>query len=323
MAVEAANIVDARAMDEAIDWHLRQADMDADAWTCFVAWLEQDAAHARAFDAVSLDLALLSERPDLYPAPVAPIERQPVAAPAPRRTWAWAGGGIAVAAAASLTLMVAPVGTGTKASPYTVATKPGERRDIALNDGTRIELNGATRLQLDHNDSRNVVLETGEATFHVRHDAQDPFTVRAGALSVQDMGTVFNMERDGARLDVQVAEGSVLFQPKREAVTLRAGAAISAQEDLGTIAVTKIDVAKVGGWRSGAVSFAGEPFGRIAAVLNRTDGVLISIDPSLSHQPFTGMVRLSGKAGQDVPHIAALVGAQWHRDGDRWFLSPR
>ena len=318
MAVEGANIV-----DRAIDWHLRQADMDDDAWRGFVAWIEEDAAHARAFDAVSLDLALLAERADLYPAPVAPVVRQPVAAPAPRRIWAWAGGGIAVAAAASLTLMVAPVGMATKASPYTVATKPGERRDIALNDGTRIELNGATRLQLDRNNLRSAVLETGEAIFHVRHDPRDPFTVRAGAMTVQDMGTVFNMEHDGARLDVQVAEGSVLFQPKREAVTLNAGAAISAREDLGTIAVTKIDVAKVGGWRSGAVSFTGEPFGRIAAVLNRTDGVLVSVDPSLSRQPFTGMVRLSGKAGQDVPHIAALIGAQWHQDGDRWFLSPR
>ena len=318
MAVEAADIV-----DRAIDWHLRQTDMDDGAWREFVLWLEADAAHARAFDAVALDMALLSDNADLYPVPSEPAERQPVAAQPPRRVWAWAGGGIAVAAAASFTLMVLAIGLGTKNAPYTVETKPGAPREIALVDGTRIELNGATRLLLDRADPRVATLETGEATFHVRHDANAPFTVRSGAMMVQDLGTVFNVERDGMRLDVQVAEGSVLFQPKREAVTLNAGAGISAREDLGTVALTKVDATKVGGWRSGAIAFAGEPFGRVSAVLKRTDGVILSVDPSLSQQPFTGMVRLSGKAAQDVPHIAALVGAEWHQDGERWFISPR
>ena len=318
MAVEAANIV-----DQAVDWHLRQGDMDDSAWREFVLWLEADAAHARAFEAIALDLALLSDNPELYPEPTAPVERQPAAPQPARRVWAWAGGGVAVAAAASLTLMVSPIGVGHKSAPYTVETKPGVPREIALVDGTRIELNGATRLLLDHADPRIATLETGEATFHVRHDANAPFTVRSGAMTVQDLGTVFNIERDGTRFDVQVAEGSVLFQPKREAVTLNAGAGISAREDLGTVALTKVDVARVGGWRTGAIAFVGEPFGRVAAVLKRTDGVILSVDPSLSQQPFTGMVRLSGKAAQDVPHIAALVGAEWHQDGERWFISPR
>ena len=317
MAVEAANIV-----DRAIDWHLRQAEMSDDDWRAFVTWLEADPAHAQAFDAVALDMTLLAERADLYPAPAAPIERQQVAPARPRRIWAWAGGGIAVAAAASLTLMIAPTGSSGGAS-YAVETKPGERQTVALVDGTKIELNGATRLILDNANPRVATLEAGEATFHVRHDPRDPFTLHSGTLTVQDMGTVFNVERDGARFDVQVAEGSVLFQPKQQALTLQAGAAVSAREDLGSIAVTKIDVAKVGMWRSGAVVFSGEPFGRVTTAIRRIDGAILSVEPSLSQRPFTGMVRLSGKAGQDVPHIAALIGAEWHHDGERWTISPR
>ncbi len=322
MASDAAIIV-----DSAIDWHLRQREMgDAD-WRAFVEWLEADPAHARAFDAVALDLALLSDRADLFPAAAAPSPRLPVVPAPARRVRRWAAGGIAVAAAASLAFVVAPTLTaglsGVGGDPYTVQTKPGQRRDIALADGTRIELNGATRLRLDHADPRVATLETGEATFHVRHDPRDPFTVRSGGLVVQDMGTVFNVERDGARLDVQVAEGSVLFQPKREAVTLRAGAAITAREDRGSVTVGRIDVAKIGAWRSGSLVFTGEPFGRLAASLLRLEGVRLSIDPALSRRPFTGMVRLAGTAERDIPHIAALVGAESRKDGERWIISPR
>ena len=318
MASEAASIV-----DTAIDWHLRQAEMgDAD-WRAFVAWLEADPAHADAFDSVALDMAVLSESPDLFPVEAEPAPRQPVAPVPSRRAWQWAGAGVAVAAAASLTFVVAPTLTASKADRYTIQTKPGQRQDIALLDGTRIELNGATRLTLDHADPRFASLEAGEATFHVRHDAKNPFTVHSGALVVQDVGTVFNVERDGARLEVQVAEGSVLFQPKREAVTLRAGGAIIAREDIGSLSLGKIDVAKVGAWRSGSLAFSGEPFGRVAASMLRLEGARLTIDPALSQRPFTGMVRLSGAAERDVPHIAALVGAESHHDGERWIISPK
>ncbi|WP_353204374.1 FecR domain-containing protein [Sphingomonas sp.] len=322
MAHDAPDLV-----DRAIDWHLRQATMDNADWHAFVAWLEADPAHAQAFDAVAADLSVLAEHPELYPAPAAPVARQPrfpQGATSPsRRVWAWVGSGVAVAAAASLTLTLTTTGLTGGSAPYAVETKPGQRRDIALTDGTRIELNGATRLLLDRSNPRVATLEAGEATFHIRHDPRDPFMVHSGRLTLQDLGTVFNVEREGARLDVQVAKGSVLFQPKRDAVTLHAGAAITAREDLGQIAVTKIDVAKVGAWRNRAVSFLGEPFGRIATAVRRIDGATLFIDSGLSQRPFTGMVRLSGKVEQDVPHLAALVGAEWHHDGERWVISPR
>jgi transmembrane sensor len=315
-------VEDATIVDRAIDWHLRQGDMGEADWRAFVAWLEEDPAHAQAFDTVALDMAMLSERADLFPAQpmvVAPV----VVRPPTRRLWAWVGGGAAVAAAASVTLMVAPIGSGSASAAYAVETKPGQRQDIALSDGTRIELNGASRLVLDRNNPRVATLQAGEATFHVRHDPRDPFTVRSGTMTVQDLGTVFNVERDGARFDVQVAEGSVLFQPRQQAVTLRSGAAVSAREDLGSVTVMKIDAAKVGSWRNGVVAFGGEPFGRVITSVRRIDGVILSIEPSLSQQPFTGMVRFTGEAARDVPHIAALVGAEWQHDGERWTISPK
>lgn len=308
--------------EQAIDWVLRQPDMDDAAWHAFVTWLEADPAHAKAFDRLALDASLIADHPELFPVDAAesvpPVERKRA-----RKLLRWGVGAGAVALAASLLLLVLPTLPNTAAEPYVVATKAGERRVIALADGTRIELNGATRLELDRSHPRTARLTAGEATFQVRHDAEHPFVVHSGDLSLEDMGTVFNVEREGYRLDVQVGEGAVLFQPRRDKLSLRAGTAVTARDDTGHVAVFKVDPSHVGGWRKGNIAFAGEPFGRVVNALRRIDAAEVTIEPVLSQSPFTGMIHLTGKAAQDVPHLAKLVGAEWRRDGKRWVISAR
>jgi len=308
-------------VDQAIAWHIRQDEMSALDWHDFVIWLEADAAHALAFDRVSLDQSSLSAQPAI--ARKAP----PVAAndvfekgPPVRRRWMWTVGGTAVAA--GLVALLMPLALAPASDPYWLNTKPGQRQDVVLADGTRIEVSGGSRLQLDRRNPRLASLEAGEATFHIRHDERNAFTLHSGGLTVRDVGTVFNVAREGARLDVQVAEGAVLFQPDREAVKLTPGLALSAREDLGRVTLTHVAVDTIGGWRSGRLSFAGEPLAHVADTIRRLYGINLILDPGLSVRPFTGMVRLTGVAERDVPHLAALVGAGWRRDGERWTLSP-
>ena len=40
-------------VDQAIGWHLRQAELSSAEWHDFVLWLEADAAHAAAYDRVA------------------------------------------------------------------------------------------------------------------------------------------------------------------------------------------------------------------------------------------------------------------------------
>lgn len=307
---------------EAIEWHLRQNAMDDAAWRTFVDWLEADPANAAAYDTVALDLALVADHPELFPVDAA--EGIPPAERAKARSWLrWGVGAGTVAIAASLSLLVLPSLPDTASEPYVVATKPGEQRAIALADGTRIDLNGATRIELDRSNPRTARLTAGEATFHVKHDPAAPFLFRSGDLDVRDVGTVFNAEREGYRLDVQVAEGAVLFQPNKDKLMLTAGSAVTARDDTGHVAVSRVDAAEVGGWRKGRVAFTGVPFGRVGSVLRRFDGIEVTIEPVLSQRSFTGMVHLTGDAAQDVPHLAALVGADWQHDGKRWVISPQ
>jgi ferric-dicitrate binding protein FerR (iron transport regulator) len=77
---------DPAIIDQAIDWHLRQADMPADAWREFVAWLELSPTHAETYDRIAMEDRLL-------PRPAPPVEAANDDRPAVRRWAMLAGGG--------------------------------------------------------------------------------------------------------------------------------------------------------------------------------------------------------------------------------------
>ena len=301
-------------IDQAISWHVRLAEANEDVWADFVGWLEQSPAHADAYDVVAAqDQAVgAAQFPD-------PAIVHDAANDNPRTRWSWAIGG--TLAAAAIAALIVPGMLPPRADPYEVATQPGQRRTVALGDGTSIEMSGGTRLRLDRADPRVAALDQGEAIFHVRHDDARPFAITSGKITIRDLGTVFNVAREGDRLSVAVSEGSVLFQPDREALTLLAGDALNVRERSGQIVRSKVTLASVGGWRSGMLSFSGQPLGEVAATLNRLYATNLTLEDDLSARPFTGMVRFEGKADRDVPHLAALIGANWRRDGEGWILS--
>jgi transmembrane sensor len=304
-------------MAQAIDWHVRQNDMAERAWVEFVAWLEADAAHAEAYDRVAmLDRNLPAAPLDLPETLRAANDDIPV-----RRRWLWGAGGTAVAAA--IAVLLVPLALPRAAAPYEINTAPGQRKTIALTDGTRIELSGGSRLKLDRNDTRVAALEAGEATFTVHHDAGAPFTLRSGGLSVQDLGTVFNVVRSGQRFDVQVAEGSVMFQPGAEGIVLKPGDSLIAREDKHSVTLGAVAPDTVGGWRKGRLSFSGEPLAQVFETQRRLYGTQVTLVGDLSQQPFTGMVEMTGTAAHDIPHMAALIGVEWRRHGETWILSRR
>jgi transmembrane sensor len=305
-------------VDQAIGWHLRQAELSSAEWHDFVLWLEADVAHAAAFDRVALDDALLSDLP--RPAKPATLTQPARFVSSRPRRWGWAVGGTAMAA--GIAALVMPLALTPSSAAYTLRTAPGESRTVTLADGTTIQMNGGTTLRLDHNDTRVASLDAGEAVFTVHHGSDKAFTLRSRGLAIQDVGTVFDVVRNGDRLYVAVAEGAVSFQPGHDAILLKAGHALVARQDVNQVSLVPVAVDAVGGWRSGRLTFNGTPLAEVAAAIRRTNGADVRFDTDLSARPFTGMVRLTGDADKDVPHIAKLVGAGWRRDGERWVISP-
>ncbi|WP_375396564.1 FecR domain-containing protein [uncultured Sphingomonas sp.] len=303
-------------IDQAIVWHLRQDTMPAAAWPTFVAWLEEHPDHARAYDAVArqdrLVAAVAFPRPLAMPA--AANDRWP-----PRRRWLAATGGAGLAAAVALWVVPSSFGPG---PAQVFATRDGERRSMTLADGTQVAMNGGTTLRVEGG-GRAVRLDRGEVMLRVVHDPRAPFRLHAGDVEIEDVGTRFDVVRLPHMLSVAVAEGVVALRRSGTAVRLQQGEA--AAVDLRTGAVTRDAVPpdSVGGWQAGLLSFDGAPLADVAAALRRRDGLNLALEGDLSRQPFTGIVRPTGAADRDVPHLADLIGATWRRDGNRWVLAAR
>lgn len=186
------------------------------------------------------------------------------AAPARRRTaWAtvtwFAGGAIAAAAAAALAWSVWPTTTIERH-----ATPTARRQTLDLADGSRVELNARTIVQIEiTRTERRVRLADGQAFFSVTKDPSRPFIVETPAGSVRVTGTKFDVRSESsAQLEVIVAEGSVQVRAGQEGA---APVALSARDRLtftnsggistDTLTTSALDDALA--WRDGRIVFAG------------------------------------------------------------------
>jgi transmembrane sensor len=142
-----------------------------------------------------------------------------------RRAARWIAPTLALALAAGLTVpLVGKQKPAAESSiPKLAAPAPPSPR-AALPEPTATPLTADTELVVDPQGAgRAFVLRRGRARFVVPHDERHPFRVRAGALVVEDLGTVFSVARLSEReFEVTVEEGQVAVQCEDSRVELGA-----------------------------------------------------------------------------------------------------
>ncbi|VUD66633.1 hypothetical protein TDB9533_03643 [Thalassocella blandensis] len=95
-------------------------------------------------------------------------------------------------------------------STSTYETAAGEFLSVDLEDGSVLELNTKTRVEVSFTkEFRQLKLLRGEAYFSVEPDKSRPFVVDVGDGSVTAVGTAFNIRRDNSMTSVTVTEGIV------------------------------------------------------------------------------------------------------------------
>jgi transmembrane sensor len=93
--------------------------------------------------------------------------------------------------------------------PGVSASEPSQLR---LDDGSHVTLQDhESRARVTESSPQQVVvtLETGGATFRVPHRPERVFLVKVGEVLIEDIGTVFRVERSDRDVVVQVIEGKV------------------------------------------------------------------------------------------------------------------
>lgn len=307
----------------------------------FADWLA-DPANAAAWEEMDRRVALVGS---FAAAPeVTAMRRQALAfaraqSAARRRRRLWLGGsGSALAAGFAAALLwtgqlekpfiaptPAPVADSTPSSAMADATanyvrhatRVGERRDIALPDGSRVTLNTASLIELRYTpERREIRLLAGQALFRVAKDAARPFVVAAGSRLITATGTAFDVRlHERAEVDVVLVEGSVTIEPARPRglarlipalarEELEPGQRLTAPADGESATVTIGDVEKSTAWNRGILVFRADSIAAAVAEVNRYTPTQILI-----HDATIGELTVSGVFPTERPKdfVAALT----------------
>jgi transmembrane sensor len=325
----------ATVADEAGAWdaRLRAPDCTDEDRARFAAWRDADPAHQQTFERLQAIVATL--RHEQSRADIRALRDEALRAGQDRRRRVWFA--TAAAAAAVLTLGVG-VWYGTSpnwlrepieamitrlSGAQIYATSTGQRSTFVLDDGSSIELNAQSRIEVRFSDyRRDVVLVEGQALFNVAKDLRRPFIVHAGDRQVLAVGTRFDVRLDSTSVQVTLLEGRVRVEEntamwkRGEEIELTPGKQLVAQlnaapaqpassRNAGAVSdvVRDIDVARVTGWREGRIYFDDLPLAEAIQEMNRHSTVRIQIESAeLAELRVNGMF----KAGEQEVFVSAL-----------------
>jgi transmembrane sensor len=268
-------------------------------------WLERGSDHARAFGLVAdtweetenLQRVMRWETPPPSSAHIR--RRRPLT--------------VARLATAAAVIVVLAIGAAFYWHLSGISTGIGEQRQIALEDGTRVFLNTASRISVSYDEhERRVELKEGEVLFEVAKQPQRPFVVRAGDREIRALGTSFAVRRDasGHRVSVTLVEGSVSVSASRssgiagllaaapapaaagaqapQSISLSAGQRLTFSPDA-RVTVDMPELDEVTAWRRGQVVLDDMRLADAVAELNRYSGVQLVVE-----QPQTAALLVNG-----------------------------
>lgn len=292
--------------EAALDWLVRTNDPAFDAWDEFTDWLEASPANADAYH------QLAASEADLLPAieAMTPVE-EPVRHPQRRRLALVAG--VAVLAAAG-TAFIAP-----RLLPVEHSTGPGEIRIVSLGGQDQLVMNGETRLELAGIDRRTVRLEKGQVLLRLHDANQDKIQLLSGDLRLIDVGTVFEVARDGTATRVIVSEGAVVADPDGARVPLAAGQRLDTTDGATVLQPAPADISAVGAFERGQLVYVDESLANVAADLRRSTGLDISTSAAISSRRFSGTLSVA-EIKRDPRSLEPLLGVPIERSGSSWKL---
>lgn len=202
--------------------------------------------------------------------------------------------------------MVAAIWHHDYASPVfqqSYATARGQLMAVDLPDGTRLDLDTATRIDVAfYRKRREVFLKDGQVMFSVASDRNRPFRVDAGETRATVLGTRFSVrgtvEPGGmAPVNVAVQSGSVRVEARPEGLAdwlpfplgggrfavLTAGQQARALDGGAPGEVVPVSPDEIASWRDLRLSFDNRPLGEVVAELNRyVDTRLVVSDSALA-----------------------------------------
>lgn len=167
----------------------------------------------------------------------------------------------------------------------TMTTPKGRQYSLVLADGSKVWLNAASSITFptafDGKERR--VSITGEAYFEIAHNAQMPFIVQKGEMSIQVLGTHFNVNsyEDENSINVTLLEGLVKMTKGNVNSFIKPGQQARLQNE-GIKLINNADINAIMAWKNGLFVFDGTDIGALMRQLSRWYDVDVVYDKKIN-----------------------------------------
>jgi transmembrane sensor len=294
--------------ETALEWLVRTNDPRFEEWDEFTMWLEEDAANAAAYHTLAAsEVAML---PLIATASPRPKASRP-------RFARLAVGSAAAAAAATVLLVVTP-----HLMPAEYHTRAGEIRTVWLGGRDRMVMNGDTTLAVSGWSHRTVRLQQGQILVELPEPGPSKVSVVSGDLKLVDVGTVFEVARDGRDTRLLVSDGAVVADPDGARLEVDAGERLDTADGAEVLQATATEVSSVGSFQRGQLTYVDEPLAHVLADLRRSTGLDISAAEAIKAHRFTGTLSVT-QVKRNPRSLGALLGLSIEQSGRGWKLLGR
>lgn len=284
----------------------RDDGFDARQQAEFDLWCAADPRHAATVERLETTWELLTRLRAYRPEARAHPDRDLLARPPARRARFHPALAVSTALAASL---IAIAAWWWQRSPHALdaiepyATTAAGYQLTTLSDQSVVELNADSEIRVHYTTTeRRVQLVRGEAHFAVTKDKTRPFRVAAGAVTVQAVGTAFNVRLTESQIEVLVTEGKVQVERPSGASAsptttfLEAGQRLvigPAQPAPAVVEkIAPVDMRDALAWQDSRLYFSNTALAEVVQQFNQHNALQLELaDPVLATMPVGGNFR--------------------------------
>lgn len=174
----------------------------------------------------------------------------------------------------------------------TLITPRGGQHELELADGSKLLLNADTKIRYPERFARNerrIELISGEAIFHVKHNANIPFYITVKGQTVKDLGTDFDINAydDEPVIKTTLVEGSVEVIKGAQSKLLKPGQQ-AVVHDNEPILIQTANIDQVMAWQNGKFYFEKTGLRELMRQVSRWYNIDVVYEGSVSDDGYTG-----------------------------------
>ncbi|QPH41429.1 FecR family protein [Pedobacter endophyticus] len=209
------------------------------------------------------------------------------------------------------------------ATAYNTIRTPngGKWPAIELPDGTKVILDAGSSITFPVSFSKERKVNiTGQAYFSVIHNSKKPFLVSVQGITIEDLGTEFNVNayNDDLSVKTTLTEGAVKVSLGNQHSNIKPGQQVLASNN--KLITKEVDIEEVIAWKKGLFQFNHTAIDVVMRQISRWYDVDIVFKENVANLTFTGNISRNLKLSRSL-EMLSVTGLVFKMEGKRIVVS--